>query len=40
MRCNKPLGHVIMKVIYNGVEIGREEVEDAVPAEMIHIEVE
>ena len=39
-RVAKPLGKIIMKAVIQGEVIGEEEVEDAVPAEMIHVKID
>ena len=40
MRVAKPLGHILMKAYYGDEEVGCEEVEDSVPAEMIHVPID
>jgi len=40
MRVAKPLGRIQMKAYYGDVEIGCQEVEEAVPAEMIHVKID
>ena len=40
LRVAKPLGHILMKAYYGDEEVGCEEVEDSVPAEMIHVPID
>ncbi|CAL6084330.1 Glycerol-3-phosphate_dehydrogenase [Hexamita inflata] len=40
MRVAKPFGKIVMKAFYGDVEVGKEEVEEAVPAEMIHVKID
>lgn len=39
-RVAKPLGKIIMKAVLNDCVIGSEEVEESVPAEMIHVKID
>lgn len=40
MRAAKPLGPIQMKAFYGDVEVGSEQVEEANPAEMIHVKLD